>query len=151
MPNLCSILACLQLVEHIAIRHTKSFETSCKCPICSALTEGNEIAYASAIKSFPNNSNFDSGKDFITKIADDLLAFSQCTAFLGCFRLFGTADDGYVQQFVERENAGRENRYVHYVTYSQFFFFWDKILFWSLNLLKVCFLSLNFKKFFFHS
>ena len=64
------------------------------------MTEGNEIAYASAIKSFPNNSNFDSGKDFIIKIAYDLLAFGQCTAFLGCFRLFGMADDGYVQQFV---------------------------------------------------
>ena len=93
------------------------------------MTEGNEIAYASAIKSFPNNSNFDSRKDFITNVADDLLAFSQCTAFLGCFRLFGTADDGYVQQFVERENAGRGNRYVHYVTYSFFFFFWVKYYF----------------------
>ena len=86
------------------------------------MTEGNEIAYASAIKSFPNNSNFDSGKDFIIKIAYDLLAFGQCTAFLGYFRLFGMADDGYVQQFVEHENAGRKNRYVHYVTYSLFFF-----------------------------
>ena len=89
LPNLHrSILACQQLVEHIAICHTKNSETSCKCPICSALTEGNEIAYSSAIKSFPNNSNFDSGKDFITKIADDLLAFGQCYRISWMFQTF---------------------------------------------------------------
>ena len=150
MPNLrCSILACLQIVEHIAIRHTKNSKTSYKCPICSALTKGNEIAYASVIKSFPNNSNFDFRKILLQKLQMISLLSVNVPHFLD-------VSDFLVRRMTDMFSSLLNARMLDartdmFIMLSIHYFFLDKILFWSLNLLKVCFLSLNFKKFFFHS